>query len=99
MDEGGRQRHSAGAGSRLWPADLVVAVSTLADVEFTLLEVDVLPAQAAELRGAQAGEDRGHQERPPPPFCVLQESTGFLRRRHVDPDLQPAFVAPGRVLP
>ena len=39
----------------------VVAIGALADVKFAVLEVDVLPSQAAQLGGAQAGEDRGEQ--------------------------------------
>ena len=43
--------------------DLTVAVGALAHMQLAALEVDVVPAQAAQLRGAQAGKDRGQQER------------------------------------
>ena len=38
--------------------DLVVAVGSLANVQLAGLDIDVAPAQPAQLAGAQAGEAR-----------------------------------------
>ena len=44
-----RQRHGALARLRLRPPDLAVAIGTLAHVQFAALEIDIVPAQAAQL--------------------------------------------------
>src|SRR5262249_27437663 len=60
-----RQWDRALARGRFRPADLTVAISALADMEDSAFKLNVRPPQAAKLRGAQAGEDRGQQQRPP----------------------------------
>ena len=65
-----RQRHGALAGFRLGRADGVKTIGALADVQIAALEIDILPAQAAQFGRAQAGEDRRQQQRPPAAFEV-----------------------------
>ena len=46
-------RHRAVASLRFRPAYLIVAIGALAHVQFTALEIDVLPAQTTKFRRAQ----------------------------------------------
>src|SRR5215472_9345290 len=89
----GRQRDGALARLRLRTPDLAVAVSALAHVKLNALEVDVLPPQPAKLRGAQAGEDRGQEQRPPARGVGddgegVDDGAYLGGRRDVDADLE-----------
>ena len=86
----GAIRNRALAGMRLRPADGVESGGALPDVEKASTKVNIGPAQTAQLGGAQAGEDGGHQQGPPAPFGVVEN---LVLRRHVNTDLQPALVS------
>src|SRR5215471_18740903 len=56
VDHEGTERDGALAGARLRLADGEVAIGALAHAELALLQVDVIPGEAAQLTGAQPGE-------------------------------------------
>src|SRR5262249_20584391 len=76
IDQYRGKRDGALAGLRLRWSDLAVPIGPLTDVEFATPEVDIGPGQAAQLRGAQAGEDGGQEERAPTGVLVERASDG-----------------------
>ena len=86
-----RQRHGALACFRLEAADGVEVVGALAHVELAALQIDVDPAQPAQLGCAQAGEDRGQQQRPPASVERGDDGADFVGRGDVDADLELAL--------
>ena len=88
-----RQRDGALAGFRLGLSDRVEAVGALPHMQFAALEVDIRPAQAAQFGRAQAGEDRGQEQRPPASVQRVDQGADFVGRRDVDADLELALLA------
>src|SRR6266487_57235 len=83
-----RNRDCALAGLALRLADVIEAIGALSDVKLAFLEIDVRPAQAAKLAGAQAAEG-GHKEQwSPVALRGRQYRLDLRRRRNVDPDLE-----------
>ena len=65
-----------------------------ADAYHAKVAVDVGPAQAAQLGAARTGEDCGQQEWAPAARQVGNDAADLVRGGDVDPDLEPALVAP-----
>jgi len=70
-----------------------VAVGALPHVQLAALEVDVLPAQAAQLARSQAGKGRCHQQRAKATGSGVEDALDLLPGRDVDADLEPALAA------
>src|SRR5271166_5658668 len=62
-------------------------------MKLALLKIDVFPTQAAELRSAQAGEDRGQEQRPPAALSGPDNGLNLFPRRNVDANLELASLA------
>jgi hypothetical protein len=52
------QRDRPLAGFRLWRPDRIISISPLPDVKLAFFEIDVGPAQTAQLGGPEPGKDR-----------------------------------------
>jgi hypothetical protein len=57
-------------------------------VNLAPVEVDIRPGQTSQLRRSQAGEDRGQQQWPVPPFENTKDAPDFVRGGDVHPDHQ-----------
>ncbi|MGB6818706.1 MAG: hypothetical protein WBE29_17365 [Pseudolabrys sp.] len=57
-------------------------------MQLCFLEVDILPAQAAQFGGPQAAEDRREQERAPLARGGTDNALDLVRCRNINPDLQ-----------
>ena len=73
-DDHRRQRHRALACLRLRAPDRAVPIGALADMQLAAFQIYVMPAQAAQLRGAQPGEDE--QQRPVAPGRGVELADG-----------------------
>src|SRR5262245_62247898 len=83
---------------RLRPPDLVVTIGTLTLVHYRPIgpEIDVLPAQPAQLARAQPCERRDHDQSASAPVRRgTQDAADLFRGRNVDADLELRRHAPG----
>jgi hypothetical protein len=71
----------------------VEPVGPLSDVQFAAPEVDVFPAQPAQLGRPQTGEDRGQQQRPPASVQAIDDRPHFVGGRDIHADLELALLA------
>jgi hypothetical protein len=85
-DQRWRQGDDALASFRLRPPDGVEAIGALTHMQLAALQFDVLPAQAAQLGGAKAGEDCGQDEGPPALVEMSDDGANLIGRRDVDAD-------------
>src|SRR5262249_46094485 len=93
-DQHRRERNRALACFRLGPSDLAIAIGALPDVKLAALEVNVGPSQAAQLGGAEAGEDCSEQHGPEASgrgVELADDCTHLVRCRYVDADLELAL--------
>ena len=84
--------HRALAVLRLWRADLLIAISTLADVQLALPEIDILPAQTAQLGSAKPGEGGNHEQRSPALGSMMDDCADLLLGGDAVADLELALV-------
>ena len=80
------------AGLGLGRSERSIAVGALAHVQGRVLEIDVGPAQSAQLRGAQAGKDRRQQEWPVAAIEGAQDRANLAGAWDVHANLERALV-------
>src|SRR6516225_8248461 len=90
IDRHRRRRNIARAGGALGRSDMAPGVGALPDVDLPSFEIDIAPAQAAQLRRAQTGEYRRDDKRPPTRRRLVNELADLRLGREVLAFLQPA---------
>jgi len=55
-------------------------------MQLATFEIDVPPRQRPQFRGAQPGEDRGQQQRPPAALQMGNKRPNLIEARNIDAD-------------